>query len=325
MQLEEKVLKTLVLNSERYVSNIELAKELGVAPSSIDEAVKRLELKGYVIENDSKLGYRLAIEDDLSLIKKFSMRLDTKIRYNFYYMKTCSSTQDVATSLALQGAEEGTIVIAEEMEQGRGRLRRKWIASSGGLWFSIVFTPRSVKNLQLLTLGIGIGVARGINKITGLDTKLKWPNDVLLNNKKVSGILIETKAGIDNKDYIIAGVGVNVNNILPPELTDYAISISMALGKKIPRIPVLISILEEIDKYYELLLTERHKELINDWKGMSDTINSEVEIIMDNERITGLAIDLSDDGALLVKTTDMKIHKIFYGDVIHLRRKSGNY
>ena len=318
MSIEEKIIEILS-SSQSYVSGSTLASHLSVSRATINRVIKKLIAKGYFVEVHPKLGYRLIISDDLSSLSYYVKNLDTGLKYAVYYLPVCSSTQDIAESLAIEGASEGTIVIAEKMEQGRGRLRRSWSATEGGLWFSIILRPPYIRNLQLITLAIGVGVANGIKKSTGVDVRLKWPNDVLLNEKKVGGILVEGKLEADKIHYIIVGIGVNVNNILPSELTDIATTLSNVVGKKLQRIPILLSILREIDTQYSLLLNGKEKRIISEWKKLSCTLNKNVEIVMDNERIKGKAVDLLPDGALLVKTHEGKLRRIYFGDIIHLR------
>jgi len=315
---EEKVLEILS-SSQGYVPGTRLALQLGVSRATINRAIRKLISKGYPIEVHPRLGYKLLMTDDLSGLPLIVKQLKSNLRFNIYYLSTCSSTQDVAEKLALEGASEGTIVIAEKMEQGRGRLRRSWIASEGGLWFSVILKPTYVKNLQLITLAMGVGVANGIRKSTGLEVKLKWPNDILLNDKKVGGILVEGKLEADKVHYIIVGIGINVNNVLPPELTYIATTLSEASGRKLHRIPIFLSILRELDNQYTLLIQGEERKITNEWKKLSSTINKMVEVVMDNESIRGLAVDLLPDGALLVKTERNELRKIYSGDIIHLR------
>lgn len=309
----------MLSSSEGYVSGSKLSAELGVSRATVNRLIRELIKDGYHIEIHPKLGYRLVEDADLSALNSLLKDLGTSLRFYAHFLPVCSSTQDVAESLALQGAEEGTIVIAEKMEQGRGRLRRRWLASEGGLWFSMILRPPFVKNLQLITLLTGVSVAASIRKSFGLEARLKWPNDVLLNGKKVGGVLVEGKIESDSVHYIIVGIGVNVNNELPPELRETATSIHEALGVKAPRARVLIAILKEFDARYSLLLTGKGKEIVDEWKGLSETLNKRVMIITENERVEGVALDVLEDGTLLVKTGEGELREIYAGDVVHLR------
>jgi BirA family biotin operon repressor/biotin-[acetyl-CoA-carboxylase] ligase len=318
LSIEDKVIEILS-SSQNYVSGTNLASMLGVSRATVNRVIKKLIAKGYPVDVHPRLGYRLVMIDDLSSLSLYVKNLNTYVKYSVHYLPACSSTQDIAESLAIEGASEGTVVIAERMERGRGRLRRSWSASEGGLWFSVILRPPFVKNLQLVTLAIGVGVASGIRKSTGLEVKLKWPNDVLYNGKKVGGILVEGKLEADKVHYIIGGIGVNVNNTLPLELTELATTLSSAAGKKLNRIPIFLSILRELDAQYSLLLRGEEKNVVKEWKKLSCTLNKMVEVIMDNEKIVGLAVDLLPDGALLVKTGESEFRKIYSGDIIHLR------
>lgn len=319
MEIENKMLKIL-MNSRDYVSGAKLAQILGVSRSTVNRIVKKLTAKGFVIEMHPKLGYRLTNLDDLRYLYKYVDYIDTEIKYSVHYIETCDSTQDVLSMLAKEGASEGTIVIAEELKRGRGRMGRQWIASKGGLWLSLLLKPKTMTYLHLLSLAIAIAVAQAIRELFNIEAKVKWPNDVLINEKKVSGILIEGSIEADTIHYIVVGIGINVNNTLTNELTEIATTLKNVVGSDVPRIPLALNLFKNIDMVYAMIKNNKIKEIVKTWKNYSSTINRYVKAITLTEEIEGLAQDIDYDGALIIKTNSGKTIKIHAGDIIHLKQ-----
>jgi BirA family biotin operon repressor/biotin-[acetyl-CoA-carboxylase] ligase len=169
-------------------------------------------------------------------------RLNTRLRYRVYYVEKCSSTQDLARELAEGGAAEGTVVVAEEQERGRGRLGRSWFSGKGGLWFTVILRPGQ-RLVNLLSLAVGVSVARVLRGI-GLPARLKWPNDVVIEGKKVGGILVEAFSGSGEEITALVGIGLNVNNDLPEELAETSASLKGILGRKLPKATSLDAFIE---------------------------------------------------------------------------------
>ncbi len=317
VNLRNEVLRTL-LNSKDYVSGSTLAKSLHSSRSTINRVINELVSNGYVISKHPRMGYKIIIEEDL---KHFNVGLiaSRKLKYGIYYANVCTSTQDLADILAKGGAPEGTITLCEEMSKGRGRLGREWIAGRGGLWFTLVLRPQQIKALQLVPLMASICVAEAINEVLNLDPKVKWPNDVLINERKVAGILVEGRIEAHGVIYLLVGVGVNVNNSLPESLRDYAISLRDLIGYPIPRTPLLKKVLELIDKYYAYLIASDIEQIINRWRKLNSTIGRKVRVHLINDVIIeGLAKDVDLDGSLYIET-ERGLIKVLSGDVVHLR------
>ncbi|MEM0027066.1 MAG: biotin--[acetyl-CoA-carboxylase] ligase [Ignisphaera sp.] len=316
MAIEDEVLRILLM-SRGYVSGASIAKYLGVSRATINRAIKRLISKGFIVEIHPKLGYRLADLDNISHAHRYVEFIDTSLRYYIHYLDSCDSTQDVAHALASSGAPEGTVVIAEELKRGRGRMGRQWIASRGGLWLSIILKPKHLRNMHLLSLASSVAVAKAIKSLLDIEARVKWPNDVLVSEKKVAGILIEGVLEADQIRHIVLGIGVNVNNDLPHHLLDTATTLKKVMGSDIPRIPLLINIIKNTDIVYTRLRQEE-KEILNEWRKLSSTIGRKVKVISFNQEIEGVAEDIEDDGALRIRTKENTITKVYVGDVIHL-------
>ncbi|MEM1683403.1 MAG: biotin--[acetyl-CoA-carboxylase] ligase [Ignisphaera sp.] len=320
MDIEAEVLKILVMNKD-YVSGTKLAQALGVSRATINRTIKKLISRGFIIDMHPKLGYRLIDLDNLSQINRYVDYLETQMKFYIHYVEICDSTQDIASAFAKEGAPEGTVVVAEELRRGRGRMGRQWIASRGGLWFSIVLRPKTIKHMHLLSLAIATAVAESISNVLGIEARVKWPNDVLVNEKKVAGILIEGSVEADIIHFIIVGIGVNVNNNLPQELLDIAISLKDVMRTEIPRIPLFLNILKSIDSIYNLFNQNRSSEAVKRWRQYSSTLNKYVRVITIDGEFEGVAEDIEDDGALRIRTTKGNRVKVYAGDVIHLREQ----
>lgn len=301
----------LLMRSEGFVSSSRIASELGISKSSVSRVVKELISYGFIIEVSPKLGYRVEVLNDVKYVGKVLKNL------NIYYLDSCTSTQDVADMLASQGAPEGTVVICEEMSYGRGRLGRKWVAGRGGLWFTIVLKPKVVKSLQLLTLIAGTSVVKTVKELYNLDVSVKWPNDVLLSSRKLCGVLIEARLEADRVNYVLVGIGVNVNNELPEELRGVGITLKDVLGYRAPRTPILKGVVNNLLNLYNELLRGNYDVVISEWKKYNSTIGRKVKVVSFNEVFEGIAVDVDVNGSLIVSTGG-SVRKVGVGDVIHL-------
>jgi BirA family transcriptional regulator, biotin operon repressor / biotin---[acetyl-CoA-carboxylase] ligase len=224
------------------------------------------------------------------------------------------STSDIARESAEQGAPEGTLIIAGSQEQGRGRHRRQWFSPEGGLWFSLILRPET-KNLQALPLLMGASMARVIEEFTGLDAKFQWPNDVFIHERKVGGILLESRFSGEKPVYIIAGFGVNVNfhtSDLGENLAVMTTSLLDELGKEISLDRFLAAVLARLEEDYADFLKNGPSPLIEKYKNRCLTIGKRVRVIEKNsDEFSGEAVDITPDGGLEV-VTDGGEKKILY-------------
>jgi BirA family biotin operon repressor/biotin-[acetyl-CoA-carboxylase] ligase len=256
---------------------------------------------------------------DTEGLKEALKSAKTALTYRPLILDICSSTQDVARDLAIKGEDEGVIVISRRMSEGRGRFGRRWISPEGGLWFTILFRPNRLEGLQLMTLAGGLAVAEGIYNALGVRTGLKWPNDVLLDSKKVSGILSEASITAGHVDYVLLGVGINSNNDIPRELSSIAISLKEILGRCIDNVSLLVEVVKAVDKYYFSLSKGDVEVILDAWRSWSVTLKKVVKVVLPDGRwIIGKAIDLGDDGSLVVDVDGARIN-VTSGEVYHLR------
>jgi len=317
-ELESRILE-LLARSGAYVSGEEIARALGVSRATVSRAVRSLMRRGFPVEVHPGMGYRALDPDDLSLAPQVVRYLDTGVRFLAYYVESCSSTQDLADTLAREGSPEGTVVVAETMERGRGRMGRRWVAGRGGLWLTVVLRPRFIGVTHLLSLATGVAVARAIREVAGVGTGVKWPNDVLVGERKVAGVLIEGRAEADRLQYVLVGVGVNVNNELPEELSSTATTIARVVGRPVPRLPLLASTLRHLDHLYGALSRGEVGYVLDVWRRLSVTLGREVRALTPDGEVVGVAEDVAEDGALMIRTPGGAVKRVYVGDVVHLR------
>ena len=298
-----------------YLSGEVLSEQLGISRVSIWKHIRSLKKDGYVIEASPR-GYRLVSSPDLLLPYEF-----TGLEQRIHYFPEIGSTMDAARELAKKGAEEGTIVIAEAQTRGRGRLSREWLSPEGGIYFTIVLRPRiSPAYAPRINLMASVAVAATIRKLFGLKAELKWPNDVLIEGRKVCGILAEIDAEMDVVNFVNVGIGINANTSIP-QFEKTVTSLKDALGKEISRKEFLSALLMEIERQQPLLM---EADLLEEWKKLSVTLNKDVRIVAPGEVIVGRAIDIDTTGALIVKEENGSLKKAMAGDCIHLREEAPN-
>lgn len=269
-------------------------------------------------EQPSARGLGIEWADKLEEARTLVRKLRTNITFFVHYVESCTSTQDVAAALASEGAPEGVLVLAEEQVSGRGRHGRSWASPRGGLWFTIVLRPGVNVSLGLLSLSLGLAVARAVRELCGVDARLKWPNDVVVGDRKLAGVLVEGEAGSEGLRFLLAGVGVNVNNELPPELSGSATSLRELLGRPAPRLLLLARILQEFDNAYSELQRGNWERVVSEWKRLSATLGRRVRVITQKGVCEGVAVDVDSNGGLIVEA-DGHLSVFHSGEVIHVR------
>ena len=234
--------------------------------------------------------------------------------YQIYHFKSLASTQDKAKEFAREGLFN-VIIISELQTKGRGRFKRKWHSSKGGLWMSILLKPKNAGNLQYLTFAAAIAVVEAIKKNTKIKTNIKWPNDVHYKGKKLCGILTEGIFG--KEDYAAVGFGLNVNqNHFPDDIKDIAASLRIIKNKKIDIDKLTKNIIKEFFKLYNNYYNKNKlKTIIQMWKRYCDTLNKNVIVTTKTKIISGKAIGVDENCNLLLKLKDNKIIKIIEGDL----------
>ena len=318
--MEKKILDFLK-KRESYISGEEISRSLGISRSAIWKHIQELRQLGYDIVAVPHLGYRLLSIPDRLYPSEVSENLKTKFMgKKIYYYDTISSTMDAATELGMKGSLEGAVVIAETQTKGRGRLRRSWISPKyKGIYLSLILRPKiSPNQAPILTLLAAVSVCETIKEIAGLDARIKWPNDILINRKKSGGILTELNAEMDEIRFVVIGIGLNVNND-KKSLISGATSLKEERKESTDRIILLKKLLEKLDSNYRDFPKESHRKVTEKWRCLSFTLGKRVKIISHHKQLEGVAVDIDVDGGLLLRNDSGLVQKVMAGDVVHCR------
>ena len=236
------------------------------------------------------------------------------IGQNILCYPVTTSTNDIARQQALARCPEGTAVIAERQTSGRGRLKREWVTPQGNIAVSVVLYPAR-KDLPFLTMLAALAVQCCIRKTTGLKCELKWPNDVLINGKKVCGILLESRAAANTVDYAIIGIGINVNMKLAdyPEISAIATSLADKTGKQVSRTALLQNLFSEMEKLY--LRLRAGESILSEWRENLVTMGKQIHVRAGDDIFEGIAESVAEDGSLMLRCADGRLMQFMAGDV----------
>jgi BirA family transcriptional regulator, biotin operon repressor / biotin---[acetyl-CoA-carboxylase] ligase len=324
--LDEKILALLREDPESYVSSEELCKLAGISRAAIWKHIEKLRAEGYEIEASPHLGYRLAGIPDSLIPSEIKWKLKTRIfGSQIISYRKVDSTNDAAYELAENGIGEGTVVLAEEQGRGKGRQGRSWQSPpKGGIYMSCVLRPRMAPNeIARITLLAAVAVAKSVRKATGLNAMIKWPNDILIDNKKVCGILTEMKAEQDSVDFVILGIGINVNTPLkglPRGATSLREEMRGAGGKTVlSRVDLARKIMEALESEYHTLKERGFRPIIEEWGRLSAMLGSRIRVVLQNRAFGGQAHDIDPDGSLVVRLDSGTLEKVSSGDVEMVR------
>jgi BirA family biotin operon repressor/biotin-[acetyl-CoA-carboxylase] ligase len=237
-----------------------------------------------------------------------------------HYYEAVPSTMDLAMELGMKGALEGTVVLAETQTKGKGRLGRIWFSPKfKGIYLSLILRPKfSPQRTPLLTLLSAVSICEAIKVYCGIDSQIKWPNDILIHNKKVAGILTELNAEMDEVNFVIIGIGLNVNNELK-SLVSGSTSLREAMGEEVSRVGLLQEILRRIEANYIHFDQKGPKAIIDKWREYSITLGKRVKVYSHREHIEGQAVNIDADGGLMVRKDSGLTVKVMAGDVVHCR------
>lgn len=298
---EDRMLR-LIEMLEDGVSGQKIAEMFGVSRTTVWKMIKKLESMGYKIVAKRRLGYKLIERPDLSPYEVARVCRGLGLVEEIYYYDVVDSTNTRAKEIG----RRGILVIAERQTAGRGRFGRRWLSELGGIYFSITL-PKSIpiEDVPKLTLTTGVAVAEAIGG------RLKWTNDVLIDGRKVCGILCEL-AGEVEEPLIVVGIGINVNNPVP----SYATSLKEVHGRDLNRSEVLGRVLRKFAEYYDKLLKGEWKDIRRRWKELSDTLGKEVIVRVAGEEFMGRAVDIDEDGALLLERNG-KISRVYSGECFY--------
>lgn len=301
------------------VSGEGLAARLGLSRAAIWKRIQRLKALGYEITGEPRHGYRLRAAPDRLLPFEVLEGLATRrFRGPVYSYLRLGSTNDLAKELGRRGAPEGTLVVAEAQDAGRGRLGRSWASPAGvGLYASLILRPPLPPvELPRLTLTVAVAAARALERTAGVSPGIKWPNDLLLHGRKLAGILTELETEAEQIRYVVVGLGLNVNTpAFPSELADTATSLLLATGRTHSRLTVLKAWLEEFESLYELFLARRFPEILAQWQARTVTLGRPARVRQGDQEICGLAVGVDPEGALLLKNAAGQVVRVTSGEL----------
>lgn len=310
----------LLRNTEDYISGEQMSKEFGVSRSMIWKIIKGLRDEGYVIDSVTNKGYKLVEIPDLVTAEEVRSVLDTKtFGRALYAYEEVDSTNVVAKKKAREGATEGTVVIADSQTGGKGRLGKVWHSPGGlGVWMSIIVRPEiPPQDVSGITLVAGLAICKTIGRMTGLPAYIKWPNDIVVNGKKVCGILTEMSAEMDRVNYVIIGMGINVNTTdFPEELQEIGTSLKMESGKNYRRRDIVAQLLMFFEMYYKQYIQEKSLEgILEAYKPLCITLKNDVRIIDRDNAYWATPLDIDGRGSLIVEKEDGTKETIVSGEV----------
>ena len=316
--MKNKVLEYLKKTND-YVSGENISNKLNVSRTAIWKNINKLKEEGYNIESSSKKGYKLIKSPDILTEGEIKPFLTTSyLGNNIIYYETLESTNQEIRSFAAKGEKEGLVLIADLQTKGKGRLQREWVGSKGdSIAMSILIKPDIPPYMApSITQVVALSVCRALNTTSGLDFKIKWPNDIILNGKKVCGILTEMDGEIDCLNYIIVGIGINVNQTsMPSDISHKATSLKIELNKSIQRKNIVINILNEFEKSYEIFKSQGIKPFINELKNYSALINKTVVISNPFKSFNATVVDIDDEGYLIVENENGEKESVVGGDI----------
>ncbi len=307
MQLKAQILEQL-RKHEAVVSGETLSAILGLSRVSIWKHIQGLKGAGYEINATSR-GYQLVKSPDTPYAWEFPDRLG-----RVHYYDRVDSTMKIAREMARAGCPPLTVVVAGAQTHGRGRMKRVWRSGKGGLYFTIILRPSvALAHSARINLYAAIILARTLNTMFAIDAKVKWPNDILVDEKKLAGLLTEVEAESDQVVYMNIGIGINVNNDPMPDEAD-ATTLRKLLGHQVSRIKLLASFIDDFELDFSMASSKR---VIDWWKQSTVTLNRPVEVVTPRAVTKGVAVDIDEHGGLMIRQRDGSIQTVVYGDCFH--------
>ncbi|TYQ16838.1 UNVERIFIED_CONTAM: BirA family biotin operon repressor/biotin-[acetyl-CoA-carboxylase] ligase [Acetivibrio alkalicellulosi] len=325
--MKEKILESLKDTNGEFVSGQQLSDILNVSRTSVWKCIRGLRKQGYIIESSSKKGYRLVEVPDILDRWEILQNSETKILgKNVIQFNVIDSTNNYAKKIG-QDCQEGTVIVADSQTCGRGRMGRHWSSNNEkGICMSVIVKPNiNMEYLQIITLGASIAVVEAIRELTGINTGIKWPNDIILEGKKVCGILTEVSMEIDRVNFVVIGIGLNVSHKktdFPKELRNKATSLQIYTGQNrqfsdiiIRRNEVIKKIIFKLEEVYDKVIKGLLDEIVQMWKKYSVTLGKQVCVVIKGETIEGIAEDIDSSGKLIIKCSDGSRKEVLSGEV----------
>ncbi len=317
---------TALEECQGYASGEDLSRQLGLSRAAIWKRIQVLRGYGYRIAAKPHLGYALVKRPDRLSSQEIERDLKvSRVAREFRTYEEVTSTNDLAYEMALRGAREGVVVIAEAQRRGRGRMGRLWFSPQGkNLYLSVILRPSIVPRLVPLLTYVGvISTLEALSASFALEAQVKWPNDVLVGGKKLAGLLNEVKAETDRVDFVVLGFGVNLNmekELLPEDLRENTTSVMRELGHRVSRVDFTRCLLEKIDFWYDAFLSRGVELIIQKWESVAHIRGKRLAVESFGDLYRGVAEGLDRDGALILRTERNKRVRIVAGDVLGTTR-----
>lgn len=297
-----------------------LCSQLGVSRTAVWKVIKQLEEEGYVIEAVRNKGYRLVAAADVMTEAELGSCIRSKwMGKKLFYLPQTDSTNNQAKRLAEEGYPNGTLVVAESQTAGKGRRGRSWSSPAGNsIYMSILLRPDIPPHCaSMVTLVTGMAAAQAVRQVTGLEAQIKWPNDLVIDGKKICGILTEMSAEMEGIHYIVTGIGINVNQQdFPEEIRQVATSLYIESKKQISRSAVIAAVMEWFEQYYETFLQTKDLSLLKEeYERMLANQEKEVLVLDGAGEYKGICKGIDAQGRLLVSLPDGSERRVLSGEV----------
>lgn len=315
--MKQQILKALK-DAQAPVSGQRLADELGISRSALWKHINKLRKLGCRIDGSPKIGYRLLSVPDIIIVEELAALLPSAFQGNVIGLEAVESTNDLAKEMASAGKlKPAGLIVTERQTGGRGRFGRPWSSPPGGLWFSLVVRPEiSVGAAARMPLLASVVIAAALKNLTGVDARIKWPNDILICEKKVAGILTELAAELGQVDYLVVGIGLNAN--FSTELLDApglnATTLLDETDRTVDRTALTAQIATDIWNALPSLATG-FEMVLERWRDFSTTLGRTVTVDVAGEKVTGRAVDLDTEGGLVVIDANNKRRVFRAGEV----------
>lgn len=315
--IRKNILKNI---EEEYATESELLKKLEISQEKLKKNMEILKEAGYKIVHDDK-GYKL--EDTPDIVEPFevSRGLSSKyIGHNIHFYEEVESTNNTAKKFVENNAPEGTVIIAEHQTAGRSRKRADWISPEGGIYMTMILRPEvTLLEASKLTIVTGVSIAKTLHDKFDVNVGIKWPNDLLIGNKKICGILTEAVTEKDKLEAVLVGIGIDVNideKDIPDEIQNIATSVKKETNIELNRAEIMREFFKTFEDLYEEFKIDNFKYIVSEWRRLSSTTGNRVKVYKDGKAVIADAVGITNNGALIIETDDGKLEKITSGECI---------
>ena len=316
--IRKHILKSI---EEEYVTESELIEKLNITHEHLKDNLMKLKDAGYDIIHENEKGYKLINTPDIIEPFEIERNLSTKyIAHNIHFYQEVTSTNDIAKKFVDNDAPEGTVIIAEQQTAGRSRSKNDWASPEGGIWMTLILKPEvTLLEASKLTIVTGVAIAKTLHDKFNLDAGIKWPNDIMIGNKKICGILTEAVTDYDDLKAVLIGVGIDVNinqSDLPDDLQDITTTVSEESTEEIKRAEIMKVFFSIFEELYEEFKNGQFKHIIGEWRRLSSTTGNRVKVYKDGKAMLADAVGIDNQGALIVELDDGSLEKIISGECI---------